>query len=110
MIKKSKADLRLNPTDEQTREYKRHGSELIDGEKFMYTCEDIIMPIIIHYRVSTPEPIELKTRLGFNQHNLIMMKEQSVVTKITEVFASEEISLQNSVLSYRIDLHFSKHT
>ena len=32
-----------NPTNEQLREYKRHGSEVIDGEKFVYTCEDIIM-------------------------------------------------------------------
>ena len=70
LIKKSKADLRLNPTDEQTREYKRHGSELIDGEKFMYTCEDIIMLIIMR--------------------------------------RSEEILL-HSVLSYKIDLYFSKH-
>ena len=26
-----------NPTNEQIREYKRHGLELIEGEKFMYT-------------------------------------------------------------------------
>ena len=26
-----------NPTNEQIREYKRHGLELIKGEKFMYT-------------------------------------------------------------------------
>ena len=32
-----------NPTNEQIREYKRHGSEIIDSEKFMYTREDIIM-------------------------------------------------------------------
>ena len=28
-----------NPTNEQIIEYKGHGSKLIDGEKFMYTCE-----------------------------------------------------------------------
>ena len=28
-----------NPTNEQIIEYKRHGSKLIDGEKFMYTCK-----------------------------------------------------------------------
>ena len=49
-----------NPTNEKIREYKRHGLELIDGEKFMYTCEDIIIPIIMHCRVSVPEAIELK--------------------------------------------------
>ena len=80
LMKKSKADLRLgNPINEQIREYKRHGSKLIDGrwrnEKFAYTREDIIMPIIMYYRVSTPEAIEFKTRLGFNQHDLIMAKD-----------------------------------
>ena len=35
-----------NPTDEQPTEYKRNGSELIDGEKIMNTHKDIIMPII----------------------------------------------------------------
>ena len=37
-----------NPTVEQIREYKGHGSELIDDEKFMYTRDNIIMPIIVH--------------------------------------------------------------
>ena len=35
-----------NPT-KKPREYKRHESQLIDGEKCMYTSEDIIMPIIL---------------------------------------------------------------
>ena len=75
----------------------------------MYNCEDIIMPIIMHCRALTPEAIELKTRLGFNEHDLIMTKEQSVLTKIMKVFASEEILLQHSILSYKIHLHLSKH-
>ena len=29
----------------------------------------------MHCRVSTPEAIEFKTRLGFSQHDLIMTKE-----------------------------------
>ena len=82
-----------NPTNEQIKEYKRHESKLVDGEKLMYTCEDIIMPIIIHCTVSPPEVIEIKTRLGFNQHDLIMTKEQSVLTKITKVFVRDEILL-----------------
>ena len=49
------------PTDEQIREYKRHGSELIDGEKFMYTREDIITPITMHSK--TPETIHFKAEL-----------------------------------------------
>ena len=75
----------------------------------MYTHEEIIMPIIMHCRVSTPEAIEFKSRLEFNQHDLIMAKEQSVLTKIIKVFASEEILLQYSFLSYKTDLYFPEH-
>ena len=63
----------------------------------------------MHCRVSTPEAIEFKTRLGFNQHDLIVTKEQSVLVKIIKIFASEEILLQHSVLSYKVDVYFSKH-
>ena len=38
-----------------------------------------------------------------------MTKEQSLLTKIMKVFASEEILLQRSVLSYKTDSYFSKH-
>ena len=41
-----------NPTNEQIREYKRHGPKLIDGRKIMYTREDIIMSIIMHYELN----------------------------------------------------------
>ena len=87
-----------NLTNEQNRENKRYGSELFDGEKFMQTHENIIMSTIMHCRVSTIEAIEFKTRLRFNQHDLIMRKEQSVLTTIRKVFANEEILLQHSVL------------
>ena len=87
-----------NLTNEQNRENERHGSELIDGKKFMSTHENIIMSTIMHCRVSTIEAIEFKTRLRFNQHDLIMRKEQSVLTTIRKVFANEEILLQHSVL------------
>ena len=98
-----------NSINEQVREYKRHGSELIDGEKFMYTREDIIMIIIMHCRVSIPEAVEFKTRLGFNQHDLTMVKEQSVLTKIIKVFASEETLSKHSILSYKIDLYLPEY-
>ena len=38
----------------------------------------------------TPAAIKFSTNLGFNQHELIMTKEQSVLTRITKVFASKK--------------------
>ena len=40
-----------NLTDEQIKKYKRHGSELINGEKFVYAHECIIIPVIMHCRL-----------------------------------------------------------
>ena len=96
-----------NPTDEQTREYKRHGSELIDGEKFTCTPEDIIITIIMH--CGGTKTTDSRADLGFNQHDLVMSKEQSVTTKIIKLFSNEKILLQHAVLSYRIDLYFPEH-
>ena len=35
-----------NLTDEQIKKYKKHGSELIDDERFMYAQEGVIIPVI----------------------------------------------------------------
>ena len=98
-----------NLTNEQIREYKTHGSELNDGEKFMYTREDIIMNIIMRCRVSTPEAIEFRSKLGFKQHDIILNKEQSVISKIKKLFSNGKILLQHSALGYKIDLYFPEH-
>ena len=49
LIKKSKLNVRLKILRNNKLENlsKRYGSKLIDGEKFVYTHEDIIMPIIM---------------------------------------------------------------
>ena len=75
-----------NWKNEQIREYKRHWSELNDDEKFMYTREDIIMNIIICCRVSIPEAVEFRSKLGFKRRDVILIKEQSVISKITKLF------------------------
>ena len=61
-----------NLTDEQIKKCKRHGSELIEGEKFVYAHEGIIIPVIIHCR--TPESCKFKRSLGFKLHNVINCK------------------------------------
>ena len=60
-------------------------------------------------RVSTPKAIEFRSELGFKQHDIILTKEQSVISKITKLSAKEKILQQHSVLDYKIDLYFPKH-
>ena len=42
-----------------------------------------------------PEAVKFKNKLGFNQHDLILNKEQSVLTKIMKVLTRNEILLQH---------------
>ena len=52
---------------------------------------------------------ELRCKLGFKQHDIIMTKEQSALTKIMKAFANENILLQYYVLGCIADLHFLEH-
>ena len=49
---------------------------------------------------------KFRTRLGFKQYDVIITKEQSVLTKIMSSFEGENMKTQYNVLSYRIDLYF----
>ena len=49
---------------------------------------------------------KFRTRLGLKQYDVILTKEQSVLTKIMSSFEGENMQTQYNVLSYRIDLYF----
>ena len=49
---------------------------------------------------------KFRTRLRFKQFDVILAKEQSVLTEIMSSFEGENIQTQNNVLSYRTDLYF----
>ena len=89
---------------QQIRKYKRHGSELIENEKFMFAHDCIIIPVIVHCRVSTPKSIEFRSNLGFNQYGITLTKKQSVLKSVMDEFEGDNMQTQYSVLSYRIDL------
>ena len=96
-----------NLTDEQIKKYKRHGSELIDSEKFVYAHEGIIIPVIMHCR--TPESCKFKRSLEFKLHNVINCNEQTMLESIKDALEGENIQTQYSVLGYKIDLYFHKY-
>ena len=49
---------------------------------------------------------KFRTRLGFKQYDVILTKEQSVLTKIMSLFEGENMQTQCNVSSYRIELYF----
>ena len=91
-------------TEQQIRKYKRHGSKFIGNEKRKYAHEGVIIPVIMHCRVSTPKSIEFRSKLEFNQYDITLTKEQSVLKSIMDAFEGE--NMQCNVLGYRIDLYF----
>ena len=57
----------------------------------------------------TDESYNLKRNLGFKLHNVINIKEQTVLESIKNAFEGEDMQTQYSVLGYRIDLYFHKY-
>ena len=94
------------PTEQQIRKYKRHGSEFVENGTFIYAHECILIPIIIHCRVSIPKSIQFRSKLGFNQYDITLTKEQSVLKSVMDAFEGENMQTQYSVLGCRIDLFF----
>ena len=60
----------------------------------------------MHCRVATPKSIEFRSKLGFNQCDITLTKEQSVLKSVMDAFEGENMQTQYSVLGYRTDLHF----
>ena len=92
-------------TKQQIRKYIRQESEFIEGIKFIYRHECIIIPILMHCRVSTTKIIKFRPKLGFNQYDITLTKEQSVKSA-KDTFEGENTQTQYGVLGYRIDLYF----
>ena len=75
----------------------------------MYAHEYIIIPVIMHCRVSTPKSIEFRSKLGFTQYDITLTKEQSVLKSVMDAFEGENMQTQYSVLGYRINLYFQDY-
>ena len=100
-------------TKQKIRKYKIDRARLIKGSKHsMYVSEDILVTIIMQSKLSSLKTIEFRADLGFNQINLILKKEQSVVIPPLKAFFAEKNkataqSLKNRRL--RTDMYFSEH-
>ena len=58
----------------------------------------------MHCRISTPKGIKFRSKLGFNQINITLTKEQSVLIPIMDTFNGENMQVQHSILSNKTDL------
>ena len=76
---------------------------------FIYANKCIIVPFIMHCKVATPKSIEFKSKLGFNQHDITLNKEQLILRSIMDTFEGENMQTQYAVLGHRIDLYFHEY-
>ena len=60
----------------------------------------------MHYRISTPKSIEFRSKLGFNQYDITLTKEQSILKSEMDAFEGENMQAQYSVLDYINYLYF----
>ena len=58
----------------------------------------------MHCRVASLKSIEFKNRLRFNQYDITLTKEQSVLESVMDTFEGENTKTQYRVLGYRIDI------
>ena len=75
----------------------------------MYVHKDIAVTIIMQSRLSDPETIKFRSDLGFNQINLILKNEQTVLKSIKDTFEGEDMLTQCTVIGCRIDPYFHEH-
>ena len=60
----------------------------------------------MHCRVATSKSIDFRSKLEFNQYDITLTKEQSVLKSVMNALEEENMQTQYSVLGYRIDLYF----
>ena len=79
-------------TKNKIKKCKRYGKSFIDGLVGIYIRESFALRILMNCQV--PTAVEFITKLGLKYHDVVMTKEQSVLTKAKKLFTREKILLQ----------------
>ena len=92
-------------------DHRKHRYDLIEEPKKevnrIFIDGKSSIKVIMDCRTTSADKFE--TRLGFKQYDVILTKEQSVLTKIMSSFEGENKQTQCNVLSYRINLYFHEY-
>ena len=89
---------------------KKHRYELVEEPKKQvnrtFIDEKLAIKVIMDF--GTTMTHKFRKRLRFTQFDVILTKQQSVLTKIMSSFEGENMQTQYKALSYRIDLYFHR--
>ena len=90
--------------------HKKHRYELVEEPKKQvnrtFIDEKLAIKVIMDF--GTTMTHNFRKRLRFTQFDVILTKQQSVLTKIMSSFEGENMQTQYKALSYRIDLYFHR--
>ena len=90
----------LEITTKYNLNHKKHRYELVEAPKKQvnrsFINEKLAIKVIMDCRTTSAH--EFRTRLGFEQYNVILTKEQSVLSKILSSFEGENIQTQYKVI------------
>ena len=92
-------------------EFTKRRYEIQECEDFEPCRKSIAEELAIHLilDIKTVKAGGLKIKLGFNQLDLIMTKQQSIGLRLKKLFPNEEIIEDFSALKYLIDFYFPKY-
>ena len=92
-------------TNQQIRKYKIDRARFVKGSKHSMSVNGVILiPILMQWRLSDSKTIKFRSDLGFNQINLILKKEQSVLIPLLKAF-----SVKNRAAAQSLRKRKSKH-
>ena len=92
-------------TNQQIRKYKIDRARFVKGSKHSMSVNGVILiPILMQRRLSDSKTIKFRSDLGFNQINLILKKEQSVLIPLLKAF-----SVKNRPAAQSLRKRKSKH-
>ena len=91
-------------------EFRKRRDEIQGCQDFQPCRKFLPEKLAIHLIIETKtvKAAELKTKLGFNQIDPIMSKQESIGLRLKKTFSGEEINEGYSVLNYLIDFLFSE--
>ena len=100
-----------NKTQYYSEEFEKRRYEIQDCEDFHPCRKFIAEELAVHLIIGTKtvKATDLKTKLGFNEIDPIMSKQESIGLRLKKTFSGEEIIEDFSVLNYLIDFYSLKY-
>ena len=95
-------------TKDITEEEKEKYKAFFEGETGIFIIEKLTRDII--ERCKLPEAIELRKKVGHNNHNTMVWEETSIAEKIKKLFPHKDIVLNKKFNNRKPDIWFTNHS